>query len=140
MKTRCARLASGLVFLGVLILSCASTHSGALHAQNIQKRQGTRVDPKVLDSYLGQYELAPKLLLTLRRFRERLTAQITGQPPLAVYAENETRFFWKIVDAQFTVQKDKDGKVTGLLFEQGPIKFNAKKLSDRAAEEVDLEE
>ena len=53
---------------------------------------------------------------TLRREGHHL-AQITGQPWIVVYAENDTRFFWKVVPAQFTIQKGKDGKVEGLLFD-----------------------
>jgi hypothetical protein len=67
-------------------------------------------------------------------------AQITGQPSLVVYAENETRFFWKVVPAQFTMQKDKAGKVEGLLFEQGAVKLKAKKISGELPREVELPE
>jgi hypothetical protein len=67
-------------------------------------------------------------LLTLRREGQHLMAQVTGQPSLVVHAESETKFFWKVVDARFTMQKDKAGKVEGLLFEQGPVKLKAKKI------------
>ena len=52
----------------------------------------------------------------------------------------ETRFFWKVVDAQFTIQMDKDGKVEGLLFEQGAVKLKAKKISGELPKEVELPE
>jgi enterochelin esterase family protein len=79
-------------------------------------------------------------LLTLRREGRHLMARVTGQPWIVVYAENETRFFWKVVPAQFTVQRGKDGKVEGLLFEQGKIKFQAKRVSGELPKEVELPE
>src|SRR5207244_4407686 len=87
-----------------------------------------------------QYELAPKVVLTLRRFRQRLTAQITGQPPYVVYPESETRFFWKVAPAQFTIQKDEKGQITGLVFEQGSLKLNARKISHEPPHEEDIPE
>src|SRR5262245_46566734 len=140
MKTSSARVASGLLVFGLVFGWLACLDAPVLGAEEATPRQAAKVDPKSLDAYVGQYELAPKVILTLRRFRDRLTAQVSGQPPFAVYAANETTFFWKIVDAQFTIQTDKDGKVTGLFFEQGPAKLKAKRLSDKPPAPVDLPE
>src|ERR1041384_7243138 len=38
------------------------------------------IDPTTLDVYVGDYELAPKVYLTIRRDQDSLKAQITGQP------------------------------------------------------------
>ncbi len=129
-------LASGLLVLGILVGWLVP----ALPAQEFSERKTATVDPSIYDSYVGQYELYPKATITLRRFRQRLTAQITGQPPLEVYPASATTFFWKVVDAQFTIQKDKEGKVTGLDFEQGAIKLKAKKIASAPANEEDLKE
>jgi enterochelin esterase family protein len=136
MKTASLWMKSGLVLLAVVI---PGGHS-RLAAQDVQPRQVVQVDSKLLDTYVGQYELAPKQLLTLRREGQHLMAQVTGQPWIVVYAESDTRFFWKVVPAQFTVQKDKDGKVEGVLFEQGKIKFLAKRVSGELPKEVELPE
>jgi enterochelin esterase family protein len=126
----------GLLLLGAVL----AWGNGALYGQEVHPRQTTKVDPRLLDTYVGQYELAPKLLLTLRRETHHLMAQITGQPWIVVYAENDTRFFWKVVPAQFTIQKDKDGKVEGLLFEQGKVKLHAKRVSGELPKDVELPE
>ena len=136
MKTAHVPLIPTLLLLSA-VLACGD---GALHGQEVQPRPATKLDPKLLDTYVGQYELAPKLLLTLRREGQHLMAQITGQPWIVVYAENDTRFFWKVVPAQFTVQRGKDGKVEGLLFEQGKIKLQAKRVSGELSKEVELPE
>jgi hypothetical protein len=38
---------------------------------------------------------------------------------MQLFAESDTKFFLKVVDAQITFVKDADGKVTQLLFSQG---------------------
>jgi enterochelin esterase family protein len=126
---------------GFALLSSVSVGGGhALPGQEVQPRQTAKVDVKVLDTYVGQYELAPKQLLTLRREGPYLMAQVTGQPWFVVYAENDIRFFWKVVPAQFTIQKSKDGNVEGLLFEQGKVKLQAKRVSAELPKEVELPE
>ena len=67
-------------------------------------------------------------------------AQITGQPAFEVFPESETTFFWRVVDAQFTIQKNKEGKVEGLLFEQGAVKLKARRISNELPREVELPE
>jgi hypothetical protein len=132
MQCHSTRLASCLVTLGVL------AGWGAPLAEDRQERNTIKVDPEILAAYVGQYELFPKRVLTLRRYKDRLTVQITGQPPVVVFAESDTKFFWKIVDAQFTIQKDQEGRVTGLLFEQGALKLKAKKISNEPPAEEEF--
>src|SRR5580692_10482570 len=118
MKTFSFDLRASNLFLAAALCWCGS----ALRAQQPPQRQTVTMDGRVLDTYVGQYELVPKVLLTLRREGRHLMAQISGQPWIVVYAENETKFFWKVMDAQFTIQKDDNGNVEGLLFEQGAVK------------------
>ena len=129
-----------LVVFGALAGWSPIERPAALRAGSPQERKAIKVDPKILDAYVGQYELAPKVLLTLRREGHYLMAQITGQPWIVVYAENDTRFFWKVAPAQFTVQRGKDGKVEGLNYEQGKIKFLAKRISGELPKEVEVPE
>jgi hypothetical protein len=89
----------------LVLLSAVLAWDGALHGQEAQPRQTVKVDPKILDTYVGRYELSPKQLLSLRREGPYLMAQVTGQTWFVVFAESDTRFFWKVVPAQFTVQK-----------------------------------
>jgi enterochelin esterase family protein len=136
MKTVCHWLTWGFA-----LLSGVSLGGGhAVLGQEVQPRQTAKVDVKVLDTYVGQYELAPKQLLTLRREGPYLMAQVTGQPWFVIYAENDTRFFWKVVPAQVTIRKSKDGNVEGLLFEQGKVKLQAKRVSAELPMEVELPE
>jgi serine-type D-Ala-D-Ala carboxypeptidase/endopeptidase len=87
-----------------------------------------RLDPIIYDTYAGRYELAPNVIYTLRREDDRLMAQLTGQPPFEIFPESETKFFYKIVDAQVSFVKSDKGDVTGLLLHQNGKDMEAKKL------------
>jgi hypothetical protein len=78
-------------------------------------RRETRVDPSVFDRYVGRYQLAPALILTVGRQGNRLFTQFTGEPPFELFAESETDYFLKAADAKFTFESDGTGKVTAVL-------------------------
>ena len=135
------RSPSTLIRQVVLVLMALISPFWTLRAgADTREHKASKVDPRTYDAYVGQYELAPKMLLTLRRERHHLMAQITGQPAFEVFAESETTIFWRVVNAQFTIQKNKEGKVNGLLFEQGAVKLKARKISDELPRDVELPE
>lgn len=78
-----------------------------------------KVDPKIYDAYVGRYELTPSFILTISREGDRLLAQATGQPQFELFAESETKFFLKVIDAKVTFVKDDTGKITHLILHQG---------------------
>jgi hypothetical protein len=55
----------------------------------------------------------------------QLITQLGAQPKVPLFAESETSFFAKVVDAQIEFKKDAAGKVTGLLLHQGPANIEA---------------
>lgn len=70
------------------------------------------VDAAILEKYVGQYELAPGVIITITREDRQLKAQITGQPAQPIFAKTETEFFYKVVDAQLTFTPSKDSAAT----------------------------
>jgi CubicO group peptidase (beta-lactamase class C family) len=84
-----------------------------------RERVAIKIDPKILDAYVGQYELAPNLIITMTREGDSLMTQVTGQPKFELFPESETKFFLKVVDAQVTFVKDDKGMVTHLILHQG---------------------
>jgi hypothetical protein len=75
-----------------------------------------RIDPKILDLYMGQYKINPKVIITISRETNRLITQITGRPGKAeLFAESETKFFLKVEPTQFTFVKDEKGRVTHVI-------------------------
>jgi D-alanyl-D-alanine-carboxypeptidase/D-alanyl-D-alanine-endopeptidase len=81
----------------------------------------------VLEGYLGNYELAPKFILTVTRQGDKLITQATGQPKVPIFAESNREFFAKVVDAQITFVTDAQGRATELILHQGGQDHHAKR-------------
>jgi serine-type D-Ala-D-Ala carboxypeptidase/endopeptidase len=77
------------------------------------------VDPAVLATYQGIYQMTPKFALAIRAESGRLFVRATGQAEYELFAESENRFFLRVVDAQGTFLRNKDGAVDRLLWHQG---------------------
>lgn len=77
-----------------------------------------KVDPKIYDAYVGEYQLAPNFILAVRRNGDRLITQATGQGEIEIFPESETKFFPKVMEAKLTFVKDESGKVTHLILQQ----------------------
>jgi len=86
------------------------------------------VDPKIYDDYAGQYQLAPNFIINITNENGKLTLQAAGQPKNELFAESETDFFLKTIDAQIKFVKDAEGKVTGLVLRQGGRETPAQKI------------
>jgi CubicO group peptidase (beta-lactamase class C family) len=126
--------------LGVIIL--ATTNSGLpdaaaarlMHRLLGQKaepptvRQAIALDEKVLERYVGKYQLGLLSYLTVEKSAGKLKAQLTGQPAFRIYPESETKFFWKVVDANVTFDVDVAGKVTGLVLHQNGKDMKAERM------------
>jgi len=78
-----------------------------------------RIDAKVFDTYVGEYQLTADLTLKIIREGDQLWLQPTGQLKAQLFPESETKFFLKVVDAQVTFVKDASGKVDKLILHQG---------------------
>ena len=102
-----------------------------LHQNGIDQRakriEGEPVAPKevtletaMLDGCVGRYGIAqaPGVNLTVTREGAQLFAQITGQPKAEIFARSATEFFYKVVDAQITFERDAQGKATALVLHQ----------------------
>ncbi len=59
-----------------------------------------------LSKYVGAYELSPAAAMTIALDGNQLTAQLTGQGKLPIFAQSETLFFLKVVDAQLEFAAD----------------------------------
>ena len=77
------------------------------------------VDAAVLAAYQGVYQMTPKFALAIRAESGRLFVRATGQAEYELFAESENRFFLRVVDAQGTFLRNKDGAVDRLLWHQG---------------------
>ncbi len=77
-----------------------------------------RVNPAILEQYVGNYEMYPNFILSVTREGGRLWVQATNQPRLGIYPESETKFSYRAVDARITFVRNKEGKVDKLILHQ----------------------
>lgn len=87
-----------------------------------------KIDPKILDQYIGQYEMRPGAVLTISREGNSLMAQPPGGRKLEILPSSETRFFVTTPAVTFTFVKGPDGKVTHVVVSQGGTETQAKKI------------
>ena len=96
--------------------------------QTPTERTSITVSPVVLGQYVGRYQIAPDFILAVTFEDGRLMTQATGQNKLEVFAESETKFFLKVVDAQLTFGKDVEGNVTHVTLHQNGQDRKAPKI------------
>lgn len=85
----------------------------------VVERAAITVPRTTLASYVGRYELKPGIDLAITLEGTQLVSQLTGQAKVAIFPETETRFFFKVVDAQLEFFKDLQGAVTHVMLRQG---------------------
>ena len=71
-----------------------------------KRRIEVAVDSLVLMRYVGEYELAPTFRVMVTREAAHLFVQATGQPRFPIFAESDSTFFLRVVDAQITFSRD----------------------------------
>ena len=99
-----------------------------ISAKPPKERQAVNLDPKLYEVYVGEYQLAPGAVFTIRRDGNRLLARLTGQTFLEIFPESETEFFYKAVDAQITFAKGNQGRATNLTLHQNGQHLKATKI------------
>ena len=109
----------------------ASKLAALAHGEKVvllSERKEVPVDSKLLDGYVGNYELAPKFILIVTREGDRLVTQATGQPKVPIFAESDGEFFAKVVDAQITFVPGAQGRASELILHQGGRDMHAKRF------------
>lgn len=88
------------------------------------------VNPAILESYVGKYELQPGFVITVRKEGDQLKAQATGQPEFDIYPKAENIFYLKVVAAELTFNKNNQGAVESLTLTQGGQQMVGKRLQE----------
>lgn len=86
------------------------------------------VPEATLQSYVGRYELAPALILTVSRDAKKLTGQLTGQPTVDLTPLSDTRFLVSEGGAIVIFERDGAGAVASITLQQGGRTLSAKKI------------
>lgn len=86
-----------------------------------------KVDAAILAGYVGNYELAPNLILIITHEGDQLFAQATGQPKFELQAISSTRFKTKGIVADIEFKLNAAGKTESLVLYQGGREMPARK-------------
>lgn len=81
----------------------------------------------VLQTYTGQYELRPGLILTIVREGNRLFGQATGQGRIEIFPETQNKFIAKDANVEVEFVKNDKGEVTKFVLYQNGT-HDAKKI------------
>jgi CubicO group peptidase (beta-lactamase class C family) len=90
-------------------------------------RASVRVDPRILDQYVGMFELRKGFDLTVTLENGQLIIQATGEGKVPLYAETETKFFATVIPVGIEFVKDGQGKVTDLVLHRNEHDMKAPK-------------
>ena len=84
------------------------------------ERKQIAIPVATLAKYAGSYEVAPGVNMIMKLDGDHLTTQLPGQQAFPVFAESETKFFLKVVDAQVEFFMDASGAVThAVMYQNG---------------------
>lgn len=98
------------------------------YSRHPPERASVKLDPKVYDEYVGQYELAPSVVLSVTKEGDKLMNQATGQPKLELLPESEIGFFMKDFSALFIFLRGQKGEVNRLITIQDGRIISAKRI------------
>lgn len=87
-------------------------------------RKQIDVSPATVSNYVGRYQLTESVFIDIANVAgssTALTVQLTGQEPLSLFPESETRWFLKVVPAEIEFHLDESGKCVALTLHQNGI-------------------
>jgi len=99
-----------------------------LRHDTLEERRAVKIDSKIYDAYVGQYELAPDFIITVSKEDNRLVAQAPGHPKIELLPESEIEFFVKEYDAQIMFVWSRNGEVTHSTIRLNGREAQAKKI------------
>jgi CubicO group peptidase (beta-lactamase class C family) len=91
-----------------------------------------------LERLVGSYELTPMATMRITVVGTQLQGQLGSQPVLPLFAESETVFFPRVVDAELTFELDASGQATALTLHQNGQERRAPRIAERTEIDVPL--
>jgi len=99
-------------------------------------RKEITVSSDTLAKYAGIYAMAPNVNMTITLADGQLISQMTGQNKIPLFAESETMFFPKVVDAEIEFPRGEKGPASQLILHQNGRDMTAKRLDEAEAKKV----
>ena len=87
-------------------------------SHGVAQREAIELNRGILEQYPGKYKLAENVFLTIMHREGQLFAHATGQPVFPIFASEEDRFFYKVVDAEIHFERGEDENIVALTLHQ----------------------
>jgi protein-L-isoaspartate(D-aspartate) O-methyltransferase len=104
------------------------TSDYCLESDPALRREFVHIEFDALTNYVGRYQLAPNLVLTVTQRDVGLFAQLPRAPELPIYPESENKFYCEAAEAQITFVTDGTGRATGLVFQHDGRDLRAQRV------------
>jgi hypothetical protein len=107
--------------------------AAAAHGEGVRlttERKAITVAPDILARYAGVYAMAPGVNMMITLSDGQLISRMAGAGKIPLFAESETMFFLKVVDAEFEFSADQ------LIVDQNGRYTRAMRLDDAEAEQI----
>ncbi|MEO8019080.1 MAG: M56 family metallopeptidase [Pseudomonadota bacterium] len=105
-------------------------------ASTAKERKEITLPASTLDRYVGMYKFGTSQVYTVTRKGSGLSAQMTAQPRVDIYAESETAFFYKAVDAQIDFVGAPGAPATSLVLHQGGANMKMTRIDEGTAAQM----
>jgi hypothetical protein len=94
------------------------------------------VDAAILDGYAGFYQLNDSVVFTVTRDGNHLVTRLTGQGAVPIYAQSNTGFFARIIDARISFVADATGQASSLILHQAGRDIPMQRIDGATAQEI----
>ncbi len=106
----------GLRLTSEILRSIASVYGWPDHQPIVRTR--VEVDPAILSTYTGVYEISPTFSITISLQDGRLMEQATNQRKFQLVPESQSKFFLRVVDAEVEFFATEAGQISHLVLHQ----------------------
>ena len=113
-----------LLAFAFVISTLYTTALGQEHRKDTQNSG----NGKLFELYVGRYEFAPNVIMTVTNEDDHLFTQVTGQRKIEIFPESERDFVARDVDAKITFEVDGDGRATALVVHQAGREMRATRI------------
>lgn len=95
-----------------------------------EKPKDAKISEEKLMSYIGNYELFPKFILSITKEGNQLYSQATGQAKFPIFPETEKLFYLKVVAAKIEFIIDDSGQVSSIILYQGGREISGQRVEE----------
>lgn len=113
--------------VNTMALNLASIALGVGH-KPLESHRAIASDPTVYEHYVGEYEMAPNVVITVTKEENKLICRALGRPQVELIPEDKSKFFVKEYDAQITFAENNAGGVTHAVICLNGREVQAKKI------------